>query len=232
MKRLKRTFIFLAAVVALGLGVPGLAQDGFDIARIYIEYNQSANDLGFHVTLDGEEWTDLKIYDPAGTKIFDLSAKGGYKNLGLTELFFEGAEPNLSEFPLEELLALFPEGEYTFIGKTVDNEKLVSTATLSHDVPNGPVISTAPSLACPGTIAVSWTPVTGPAPILPNGTINVVAYQVIVGSFQVTVPASVTSVTVPPEYYQSLASGTHPYEVLAIDANGNQTITEGTFVKP
>ncbi|MDQ5857105.1 MAG: hypothetical protein M3542_02340 [Acidobacteriota bacterium] len=148
-RKLKRTSIFLAAVVALGLGVPGLAQDGFDIARIYIEYNQSANDLGFHVTLDGEEWTDLKIYDPTGTKIFDLSAKGGYKNLGLTELFFEGAEPNLSEFPLEELLALFPEGEYTFIGKTVDNEKLVSTATLSHDVPDGPDISTAPSPRAP-----------------------------------------------------------------------------------
>jgi hypothetical protein len=232
MKRHKRLgLILLVAMMALGLAAPGLAQ-GFDIARIYIEYNESANDLGFHVTLDGEEWTELKIYDPTGTKIFDLSAKGGYKNLGLTELFFEGAEPNLDEFPLEELLALFPEGEYTFIGKTVDNEKLVSTATLSHDVPAGPVISTAPSTACTGTIAVSWPAVTGPAPILPDGTINVVAYQVIVGSFQVTVPASVLGVTVPLEYYQTLASGTHPYEVLSIDANGNQTITEGTFVKP
>ena len=67
--------------------------------------------LGFHVSLDGEDWTDLKIFDPTGKKIFDVSAGGGYKNLGLTELFFEGAEPNLAEFPLEELLALFPEGE-------------------------------------------------------------------------------------------------------------------------
>jgi hypothetical protein len=46
------------------------------------------------------------------------------------------------------------------------------------------------------------------------------------------VPASVTSVTVPEQYYQSLAPGTHDFEVLAIDENGNQTITEGTFVKP
>ena len=56
-------------------------------------------------------------------------------------------------------------------------------------------------------------------------------YQVIVGSFQVTVPASVTRVTVPQEYYQSLPSGTHAFEVLAIDESGNQTITEGFFVK-
>ena len=241
MKRHKFTLsVLLAVVVALGLGVPTLAKPQapappgeFEIARFYIEYNQSANDLGFHVTLDGEDWTSLRIYDPTGKMIFDVSAKGGYKNLGLTELFFEGAEPNLDEFPLDELLALFPEGEYTFIGKTTDNKQLVSTATLSHDVPNGPDISTAPSLACPDTIAVSWAPVTGPAPILPDGTINVVAYQVIVGPLLVTVPASVNSLTIPPEYYQTLASNTtHPYEVLAIDANGNQTITEGTFFKP
>ncbi len=234
MKRLKRTSIFLAAVVALGLGVPAMAQpaDTFKIARFYIEYNQSANDLGFHVTLDGDDWTSLRIYDPTGTKIFDVSAKGGYKNLGLTELFFEGAEPNLDDFPLAELLALFPEGEYTFIGKTTDNKQLVSTAFLSHDVPNGPVLSTAPSTACPGTIAISWPPVTSPAPILPNGTVNIVAYQVIVGPMLITVPASVTSLTIPPEYYQTLASGIQLYEVLAIDANGNQTITESSFVKP
>ena len=231
MKR-KVLFVFLAAVVAVGLGAPAQAQE-FDIARIYIEYNESGNDLGFHVFLDGEDWTDLKIYDPNGTKILDLTAKGGYKDLGLTELFFEGAEPNLDEFPLEELLALFPEGEYTFIGKTVDGEKLISTATLSHDVPAGPAVSTATAPACSGdTLVVSWEPVTGPAAILPDGDITIVGYQVIVGSFQVTLPASATQVTVPEEYYQSLASGTHDFEVLAIDASGNQTITEGTFVKP
>ncbi len=37
--------------------------------------------------------------------------------------------------------------------------------------------------------------------------------------------------TVPEEFYQSLTPGVHDFEVLAIDANGNQTITEGTFVK-
>ena len=72
--------------------------------------------------------------------------------------------------------------------------------------------------------------VTSPAEILP-ARVNVVACQVIVGSFQVTVPGSVTTVTVPEQYYQSLAPGTHDFEMLAIDANGNRTITEGTFVK-
>jgi hypothetical protein len=47
----------------------------------------------------------------------------------------------------------------------------------------------------------------------------------------VTVPASKTRVTVPREYYQSLPSGTHAFEVLAIDESGNETITDGFFVK-
>jgi hypothetical protein len=47
----------------------------------------------------------------------------------------------------------------------------------------------------------------------------------------VTLPATATHVTVPPEFVDSLESGEHDFEVLAIDASGNQTITEGTFTK-
>jgi hypothetical protein len=225
--------VFLAAMTGVGpAAVPAQPEQvELEIARIFIEYNFSGNDLGFHVFLDGEDWTDLKISDPTGTKIFDVSGKGGYANLGLTELFFEGAEPNLSDVPVADLLALFPEGEYTFIGKTVDNQKIVGTATLTHNVPDAPTVSTQ-AAACGNTIDITWTPVNGPAAILPGGTVEIVGYQVIVGSFQVTVPANVTSVTVPEQFYQSLESGVQDFEVLAIDVSGNQTIREGTFVKP
>jgi hypothetical protein len=225
--------VFLAAMTGVGpAAVPAQPEQvELEIARIFIEYNFSGNDLGFHVFLDGEDWTDLKISDPTGTKIFDVSGKGGYANFGLTELFFEGAEPNLSDVPVADLLALFPEGEYTFIGKTVDNQKIVGTATLTHNVPDAPTVSTQ-AAACGNTIDITWTPVNGPAAILPGGTVEMVGYQVIVGSFQVTVPANVTSVTVPEQFYQSLESGVQDFEVLAIDVSGNQTIREGMFVKP
>src|SRR5687767_1135674 len=80
----------------------------FSEARIFIEYNDTDNDLGFHIFLDGEDWRSLKIINPAGTTIFSVTGKAGYRRLGLTELFFEGAEPSLDDFPLENLLALFP----------------------------------------------------------------------------------------------------------------------------
>ena len=60
----------------------------FEESRLYIEYNSTDNDLGFHVSLDGEDWKTLKIFNPNGTVIFDLQGAGPYKQLGMTELFF------------------------------------------------------------------------------------------------------------------------------------------------
>lgn len=227
-RRMWLLHVVLVGAVALGLAVPGWAAQ-FDIARIFIEYNETDNDLGFHVFLDARNWKTVKILDPNGNTIFEVAGKGGYR-IGLTELLFEGAEPNLDDFPLVELLGLFPEGRYTFIGETVDGGRLMSRATLSHAVPAGPTVSVAVN---GNTVVISWPPVTGPAAILPDEEVNVVAYQVIVGSFQVTIPALNTNmqVTVPTEFVQSLAPGSHGFEVLSIEASGNQTITAGSFVK-
>ena len=203
---------------------------GFEIARIYVEYNQSANDLGFHVSLDGEDWETLEIRDPGGTVILDVDSGGGYTDLGLTELFFEGAEPTLTDFPVAELLARFPEGRYRFQADLAAGGRLSSTASLSHTVPAGPQVST--QILANGTIIIRWTPVITSAAILPARPVTIVGYQVLVDPFEVTLPATATQVTLPPEFAASLARGQHPFEVLAIEAGGNQTITEGVFVKP
>ena len=217
--------MFLVGTFAICLGSAGWAAQ-FAEARIYIEYNSTDNDLGFHVFLDAEDWKTLRIVNPKGKTIFQVEGKGGYATLGLTELFFEGAEPALDEFPLEELLAVFPEGQYTFIGETVDGGRLSSKSRLTHAVPAGPLVS---SEVSGSTAVISWQPVTGPADILPDQDIVIAGYQVIVGSFQVTLPASSTSVTVPREYIESLEPGIHEYEILAIEEGGNQTITSATF---
>ena len=215
----------LLGAVALGLTTPGWAA-GFAIHKLYIEYNASGNDLGFHVFLDGEDWKSLKIVNPAGVTVFEVEGRGAYKDLGLTELFFEGAEPSLAEFPLDDLLALFPEGRYKFIGVTVDGARLVSTTTLSHAVPDAPAVS---AVVDDETVTIEWNEVTGTPAGFPQRRVDIVGYQVIVGSFQVTLPALSRRVTVPEEFIESLGPGEHPFEVLAIDASGNQTITEGSF---
>jgi hypothetical protein len=203
----------------------------FEVTKIFFEYNSTDNDLGVHVFLDGEDWTKLKITDPNRHMIFEVEGKGGYKDLGLTELFFEGAEPSLDEVPLEELLALFPEGEYRFAGKTVEKDDIVGSGTLTHAIPAGP--SNVSAVLGPGnSLIISWDAVTGPPEGFPNKPIVIVGYQIIVGSFQVTLPASARSVTVPPEFVASLGSEEQEFEVLAIEASGNQTITAESFMKP
>jgi hypothetical protein len=229
----------LAAAVPAAQG--GGEEAAFEESRIFIEYNSSDNDLGFHVFLDGEDWKHLEIINPKGRTIFRVHGKGGYRRLGLTELFFEGAEPSLFDVPLDELLALFPEGKYEFEGVTVEGDEIDGEATLTHAVPAGPDVSTSDDVVGPGAVLViRWDPVTEKATdpaggVFPDVAIDVVAYQVIVGSFQVTLPAtdppSPMTVTVPPEFVEVLESGRHGFEVLAIDVSGNQTIAAGVFTK-
>ncbi len=199
----------------------------FSESRIYWEYNASADDLGVHVSLDGEDWLQLKITNPNDRVLFAVAGFGPYRQFGMTELFFEGAEPSLSEVPLDDLLALFPEGEYEFEGMTANREVIEGEADFSHAIPDGPDVFS--NVGSNNLLEISWNAVTAPPPGFPNLPINVVAYQVIVEEFQVTVPASVLSLTVPAEYVATLVAGSHQFEVLAIEANSNQTLTEGYF---
>ena len=228
---------FLTAIIFLILSAPATEARrakkkavGLEIAKIYFEFNSSANDLGVHVFLDGEDWKEIAIVNPEQRTIFEVEGKGPYTELGMTELFFEGAEPSLDEFPLDELLALFPEGKYKFIGKTVDGQRIMSTAMLSHAIPAGP--SNVSAMEINNSLVISWDPVAAPPLGFPDKPIIIVSYQVIVERedglrFDVTVPATVSQVTVPPQF---LETGMYKFEVLAIDESGNQTITEGTFV--
>lgn len=231
-RRARLMQVFVTASAALALSGPAwAAPPKFEQSRIFIEYNSTDNDLGFHVFLDAEDWKSVRIVNPAGTTVFEATGRGPYAlpQRGLSEMFFEGAEPSLDEVPLADLLALFPEGRYRFIGVTAEGVQLTGTSTFSHAVPDGPVVS---SEVDHDSIVIRWRPVTGPPPGFPARKIQITGYQVIVDPFQVTLPASATQVTLPREFADALAAGRHGFEVLAIDASGNQTITASSFETP
>ncbi len=240
-KHMRMLPVLLVAVVALVLGAAaahgradndgrdGVSQIPFADAKIIIELNATDQDVGIQVFLDGEAWKNVKIVSPGGRRILEVNGKGRLRKLGLTELFFESNEPSLDDLPLEEFLALFPEGEYTFLGSTVGGDKLVGAATLTHKIPDGPSIVSPEegTVVDPKNTVIRWNPVTSPPGI------EIVGYQVIVErenplrEFSVTLPATTTSVAVPPEF---LEPGTeYRFEVLAIEAGGNQTITQSSF---
>lgn len=205
-----------------------------DDAKVLIEHNASDEDTGFQFFVDGEPWKDLRITGPNGT-ILKVNAEGNLADFGLTEGFFETNEPENDEVPIPEVLSLLPEGQYLFKARSAeDGAAMTRFATLTHAIPAKPQILTpAEGETVPGpTVLISWNPVTQTIYGMP---VNIVGYQVIVeaeseepvqsffrNEFNVFLPASQTSITVPAEF---LEEGTeYEIEVLAIEESGNQTI--------
>jgi hypothetical protein len=144
-------------------------------------------------------------------------------------LFSESSEPPFDVFPLEQFKALFPEGKYSFAGTTVEGARLVGRTTLTHDFPDGPeIISPADgATVARDNVVAGWKAVTTPAGIDVAGYRAIVTREKPLRVFSVDLPASANSVRIAPEF---LESGTeYKLEVQAIEAGGNQTLTEIAF---
>ncbi len=235
--RPKRILAVLLCVSVLMVTAPQLGAIPFSKTRIINEVNATDGDAGIQIFLDAVGWTQLEVFDPNGQQILDFSAEGSVEQQGITELFFESAEPSFEEQTLGELFLLFPAGMYSFSGETDDGKTLSGKATLSHLIPNGPVIVSpeeGEELEAGSPVVIDWNAVTDAFPGTSPG-VTVVAYQVIVEQikpqsvrvFSITLPATPTQVELPPELIQAKAE--YKFEVLAIGAGGNQTITESTF---
>ncbi|MFM9996619.1 MAG: hypothetical protein ACKVU4_12565 [Phycisphaerales bacterium] len=227
----------ILGVGILGLLLPAMRDRDEDpiplkVAKLRIELNATAGDVGIQADIDGEPWERLIIEAPNGKKILDVRAKGKLESLGMTELFFESHEPSFDEVPLEDVLAMFPEGTYEFCATGTDGVEMEGEAIFTHMMPDAAVVLSPVdgSTQDPANMVVDWEPVTGPPGI------EIVEYEVLVVQISpkrvlsAHVPASITSLTVPPEFL--VAGQSYQFEVLAIEAGGNQTITEGVFFTP
>ena len=248
--------VVLVLLAALAFGYAADAQDTsgaranelpFKKALMRIELNSTAGDAGLQFDLDADPWRLLEIEDPKGLTIFSVSSVGKLRTLGNTELFTESNEPPFDELPLKELLKMFPKGKYEFSGITIDGEELQGVATFTHKIPCGPEILSpvGDELLDPDLdVVIEWEPVTHKIDTASNmgdcsssTDIKIIAYEVIVEldgsdpvkSFDIFLPADVTHVTVPAEFFVPDAVAMYIFEVLAIEAGGNQTITEGDF---
>ncbi len=239
----RKRSIFLVAAIALILASTApevwarryAEEIPFSKAKIIIEFNSTANDIGVQVLLDGEPWQLVSIESPDGGIILNIRSFGSLRKQGLTELFFESSEPSLDEVPLNEFLARFPEGVYEFEGRTIEGQVIEGEATFTHIIPSGPEIVSPQEneVVDPNNVIITWNEVT--TTITGSSQIEIVGYQVIVEQvdplrvLSIDLPATATSVKIPPEFFVQQNS-LHKFEVLAIAAGGNQTITEGFFV--
>jgi hypothetical protein len=222
----------LVGIAPASSGDPAKRTEGrvkLEDSTMIVEFNDTDDDIGIQPFADGDPWTRLAIFDPNGRKLLDVDPTGKLDRFGLTELFAETHEPELSELPLERFKKRFPAGTYRMRGETVEGQRLVGRAKLSHDIPNGPEIAspTEGQMVPENDAVASWSPGTQP-----DG-VQIDAYQVIVETdeedprvFEADLPASVTSLKIPPEF---LEPGPYKIEVLAIEESGNQTISELLF---
>lgn len=226
----------------------------FDVAEVFFELNDTDGDLGLHALLDGEPWKRLSIEDPNERDLLMVRVRGRLRQQGLTELFFESAEPNFEDLPPEDFFARFPPGIYEVEGKTLDRQELESETEVTHVLPapagnvtingmdarpasdecdeeNPPIVS--------NSVVLEWDAVTTSHPNLGewDPEIEVIRYQVVaewededenvfVSSIDLQ-PDDATdrySITFPPEFF---VDGTEvKFEVLIREESFNQTAVE------
>jgi hypothetical protein len=202
----------------------------YEINDLFIETNATDGDIGLQLLADVDEWDRFTLRDPKGRKVMmQARTKGRLAGWGLTELFWETAEPKFSEVSLRKFERRFPAGKYTFRGRSVDGRKIVGSDRLTHVIPDGPVVTspTKGEIVSANALTVSWEPVT-----TPDG-VDIASYQVIVVQEPVervtlNLNADVTSVDIPAAALTPGAPETK-VEVLAREKSGNQTITEVPF---
>jgi hypothetical protein len=229
----------------------------FKLTNIHFETNASACDMGIQISFDTEGVSKGSVKDPNGQIVYEFGAVGGpHVTHDITEGFQERVEPQIrdllralgcerdDEEPqvwLTDLLSDWPEGKYIFRG-TGEDSTFRGVAFLSHKVPAGPeVLAPEDGDVVPAdeNLLIRWTRVRDP--IIPElGPVSVVGYHVVIADatntepfppgkipahLDVDLPGSATSLLVPKQFLRP--NRIYEFEVLATEAGGNQTISEG-----
>ena len=243
--------------------IPGAAaaDDGeFEVAEIFFELNNTDGDLGIHGLIDGDPWIRLQIRDPREKTYANVFVRSRLRYQGLTEFFFESAEPPFDELMPKRFFNRFPEGEYDLKGRTIDKDWLRSETDVTHRMPapaeptvNGQPMAVqcddeepgydAPTVS--GPVVIAWPAVSSTHPTLgnPMGSpdITIVNYEVVVEADLETPDGdeftTVFSAVVPPDVTSmsipdEFLSQTDEfkYEVLAREESWNQTAVESCFL--
>ena len=227
---MKPKYLYLCGISAALLVAPAFADADedeleWDVAEVFFELNNTDGDLGIHALIDGEPWKRLMIEDVNERRIFDAALRGRLRRQGLTEVFFESAEPTFDELAPEVFFARFPEGTYEVEGISLEGIEIESEVEITHAMPAPPVptvnyIPAATAEQCddeePGYDApvidadeyvIAWPPVALTHPSLgdPQNSpdITIVNYEVVVEA-ELETPdgeefTSVFSVILPPD---------------------------------
>jgi hypothetical protein len=239
------TLVFLYGATALTAGARAERPQRFDEAQLFLELNDTDGDLGIHASIDGEPWTELEIEGPGDRQLLNIFSRGRLRAQGLTQLFFESAEPSFDELSPADFFRRFPEGRYEIEGRLQGGGTIESTARLSHVLAAPPEnvrisglpaaescdVEPLPTVSAP--VIIDWDPVTRSHPeIGKRGPISVSRYQLFVErenvKLSLDLPPTVTEFEVP-RAVTGLGKE-FKFEIIARTTSGNNTAVESCFL--
>lgn len=243
-------FAAMAAIAALAVPAATAAELPFEEAQLYFELNHTDGDLGIHGLVDGGPWKALQIEDPYDNVQLDVLASSRFLSQGMTEIFFESAEPGFDQLAPSRFFRRFPEGLYEISGIRMDGRELESKVRISHVMPGPPtnvrINGTPAAPDCDATpprvgtpVVITWNAVTRSHPYVGKpGPVEVERYQVFTefeegsdSTFALDLPPKVTRFHVPVELIrQAGPDDVFKFEILVRASNGNQTAVESCFV--
>ncbi len=249
-------FPLVAAVVAFAPGASGV-EFPFSEAELFFELNDTDGDLGIHALIDGGPYSTLTIEDPYERVILQLSAHGRLNRQGLTELFFESAEPSFDELSPEDFFKRFPEGKYEIEGRRGQLE-FEAEVRVSHVLAAPPEVllnggeaaddcdaQDLPTFQAGQPIAISWNEVTESHPeIGKKGKVKIQRYQLFLEhledaqgnevdfntKFSVELPPTPGLISFPVPAEIAALRGMFKYEVIARTTKLNNTAVESCFI--
>jgi hypothetical protein len=238
---LTMAILLAGAAMLIAAAQPGPASR-FTEAEVFLELNDTDGDLGIHGSIDGGPWTDLELEGPHDRKLLQIISQGRLRHQGLTQLFFESAEPPFDELDPKDFFRRFPEGRYEIEGRGQDGRTIKGITMLSHVLAAPPeiLVSGEPAaeecevsvpLVSP-PVVIKWDPVTSSHPeIGKSGPVTISRYQLFVEregvKLSLDLPPTVTEFRVPAGV---LALGPQfKLEVIARTTSGNNTAVESCF---
>jgi hypothetical protein len=241
-------------LVAAGTAWMAAAQDQdedegpprFAETEIFFELNDTDGDLGIHGSIDGDPWLDLEIEGPGDRRLLNISSIGRLRAQGMTQLFFESAEPDFEEMEPADFFGRFPEGRYEIEGRAQEGGTMESRTVLSHVMANRPQnvrvngMPAAESCDDPlpmvlAPVSIDWDPVTQSHPrIGKRGPVRISRYQFFVEregvNLSVDLPPTVTEFQIPRAITD--LGRDFKFEIIARTDTGNNTAVESCFVMP
>lgn len=238
MRYMRMLPVFLIVVTAFIFGATASANNEIELdeANVFIEWNSTDTDFGIQFFWDGASWKSMVVKNERGKTVLDVKTKKNVRAQGLTEGFFESAEPPESKLSKEEFFARFPEGVYKFRGESIEGDRLVGEADFTHTLPAPPKnLSPAEGdVVSHLGFTASFDAVTEDSEGNP---LDIEFYEVVVEKeddepirqvFRVILRPTQTSVDVPAQFLDPNTG--YKLEVIAQEESGNRTITEtGTF---